>query len=722
MIPNTKDRTIQSGGVEKSGEFGISLNDAAHIMTILRDTLYSDKVLAVIREYSANAWDSHRDSGIPEKPIKIQLPTDLDPTLRIRDFGKGLSQSDVFTVYTQYGASTKRNSDNSVGMLGIGSKSGFAYSDSFNITSWHGGSKRLYVAVLDKSEKGIIQQLHEEPCGEETGVEIQLAIKPEDIKEFTDKSHELFKYFRPRPDINTKLPELPEAQLELKNGVIYDDPETHSYYRSSNWVAVMGCVFYKISLEQLGEKVPEFLSNISGALFFNIGDVQINASREELKYSDHTKAALVAKFNLVVDEYVSHTLQGIMSGNFSLWERRVKAQVFKRLKLPVPETSKDLVSGSIPLKQQERKNRCFSIYQKKMGELSSSISVSTDTRLIIRNDNKALTGYRLGQHDYIVQKLGQTPIAKVETELDALIKELSLDGITIVKSSDVPWYATARAGSGGKMYNPKHRLKVFEYKGEGSGSKPYSRLWEGVDREPEDTDLYVVLEWFEATGFYSAAHEDFKLAALCEVKIPPVYGYKTTEKHPVEEDELLGTHYLKWRVDWAKTLLTPKIRMSYNQWKWSKLFSNTYYWDEDRATKNYKKVVEHVGENHLIARTIKRHLDAKKYFKSKGILNDTYELLEKRLGDLIGPSDVDTVLASIDAKYPLFEPYELSKLWEEHGSKWAHYVKIIDQLENTNASTAVHSDERVLDDCLGGKEPHSPEVLPELQTAAAGDP
>lgn len=29
-------------------------------MTILRDTLYSDKVLAVIREYSANAWDAAR--------------------------------------------------------------------------------------------------------------------------------------------------------------------------------------------------------------------------------------------------------------------------------------------------------------------------------------------------------------------------------------------------------------------------------------------------------------------------------------------------------------------------------------------------------------------------------------------------------------------------------------------------------------------------------------
>ena len=92
----------------------------------------------------------------------------MDPTLFIRDFGPGLSRNDVFSVFTQYGASTKRNDDNSVGMLGIGSKSGFSYADSFTITSWNGGTKSIYVAVLDETDKGIINLMHEEPCGDET--------------------------------------------------------------------------------------------------------------------------------------------------------------------------------------------------------------------------------------------------------------------------------------------------------------------------------------------------------------------------------------------------------------------------------------------------------------------------------------------------------------------------------------------------------------------------
>ena len=723
MIPNTKDRTIQSGGVEKSGEFGISLNDAAHIMTILRDTLYSDKVLAVIREYSANAWDSHRDSGIPDKPIKITLPTELEPTLRIRDFGKGLSQEDVFQVYTQYGASTKRNSDNSVGMLGIGSKSGFAYSDSFNITSWHGGMKRLYVAVLDQSEKGLIQQLHEEPCGEETGVEIQIAVKPEDIKEFTGKAKELFKYFRPQPDINTGLPELPKAQHTFKNGVIYDDPHENHYYRSSNWVAVMGCVFYRISLEQLGDKLPEFLSNISGALFFNIGDVQINASREELKYSDMTKTALVERFNGLVEEYVTQTLDGILKGNYTPWERRIQAQVFKRLHLPVPKESEDLVAGTIPLKQNDRKDRTFNITQKK-NELVHSIAVDQDSRLVIKNDNRSLLGYRLGYHDYIVRKIGTNSIKKVEEDLQAFCKELNLEGITIVKTADLEWNPSRR-GSNGKTINPKHRVRSFIYKGDGDRHyKPYSKYWEAVEREPQEDDVFIVLEQFEGLGieFYTALKEDFRLAELSGVKLPPVYGYKTTEKKPVQVQDVTGEWYPEWRVKWAKTLITPKLKLSFNQWQWSQLFTNTYYWDEDRGSANYKAVLKHFDKDHPIPTLMKRHLDARKYFKNKSELKETYTLLKKRFGDLIGPTDAETALAAVESKYPLLTCYDLDNLWGQNAEEWAHYVKSIDRItEIDNANTGVHADERVADDCVGGEESHGAEDGTELPAAAPGD-
>jgi len=65
-------------------------------MTILRDTLYSDKILAVLREYSANAWDAQREIGRGSEPIEVTLPTLQDPTLRIKDKGPGLSKESIF--------------------------------------------------------------------------------------------------------------------------------------------------------------------------------------------------------------------------------------------------------------------------------------------------------------------------------------------------------------------------------------------------------------------------------------------------------------------------------------------------------------------------------------------------------------------------------------------------------------------------------------------------
>ena len=157
MIPQVHDRQVVSNGNQPGVSFGISTKDSAHLMTILRDTLYSDKVAAVLREYGANAKDAHVEAGIKDRPIEVKLPTNMEPTLEIRDYGLGLSHEQVFTVFSQYGASTKRTDNEAIGYLGIGSKSGFAYSDSFTIVSRNGGMCRTYVAVLDATEQGEIR-------------------------------------------------------------------------------------------------------------------------------------------------------------------------------------------------------------------------------------------------------------------------------------------------------------------------------------------------------------------------------------------------------------------------------------------------------------------------------------------------------------------------------------------------------------------------------------
>jgi len=693
MIPNTTLRLVSSSLITESAEFGISMNDTAHIMQILRDQLYSDKILAVLREYGSNAWDAHRDAGKSEVPIKVVLPTAMEPTLIIRDYGLGLSPDGVFKVYTQYGASTKRNSDNSVGMLGIGSKSGFAYSDSFTVTSYHGGSKRTYVAVLDASEKGRIDLLCEEPS-EETGVEIKLAVRPEDIREFTQKAHGLFKYFAPRPDINTSLPKLPVAQATLKHGVIYEKEE--AYYAERKWVAVMGCVSYNINLDQIKDSdstaeggAAEFLSNISGALYFGIGEVQISASREELKYSTETKLALVKKFNDLVEEYVRQTLDTILNGGFSMWEKRVRAQVLSRMHLPVPADCKELTAGSVSVK--DKGSKLFQIVQNRVAV--TSIRIEEDTRFILWDDRRSRAGFEgLSHKDYYVHaalkddkgKSIKTSWPSIEADLEELCKKADIVGIPVRKLSTFSWSTPVRVG--GRKINPKHRMKVFTYNPEGGYCKPWSDCWNAEERAPTDDDVFVIISGFKTLDFDLGRYhrDDTILARELGGVVPPIYGYKTTEKKPVEAKDCQGTYYPEWRKKFALSLLTQQVKDQFALWQWMQTVQqHKQYWRTAKLDKKtYEKLEKALGPTHLISILVKNNYDGLDYFKKFPNLTEALQVLASRIPEkMVKDTAAGKALETIYAKYPLLtlEDCSVADVWGSKSADWLQYITLIDK-------------------------------------------
>jgi HSP90 family molecular chaperone len=57
------DRTVEihSRGMESNNQFTIA--QTSKMFKILSDSLYSDKVMAVIRELSTNAYDAHIAAG-----------------------------------------------------------------------------------------------------------------------------------------------------------------------------------------------------------------------------------------------------------------------------------------------------------------------------------------------------------------------------------------------------------------------------------------------------------------------------------------------------------------------------------------------------------------------------------------------------------------------------------------------------------------------------------
>ena len=140
QVTHTEDKVTHAVISSKAASsFGIT--NSAEFFHILSDTLYSDKPLAVVREVLCNAWDAHIDAGITDVAIEVLVS---EEAMIVRDFGRGIPKDMIEQIYCTYGESTKRNDGTQTGGFGLGSKSPFAVTDTFEVTSCHDGIKTIY--------------------------------------------------------------------------------------------------------------------------------------------------------------------------------------------------------------------------------------------------------------------------------------------------------------------------------------------------------------------------------------------------------------------------------------------------------------------------------------------------------------------------------------------------------------------------------------------------
>ena len=69
MILNDKT-VVYSEGVLNESSFNIKEENVAHIFSILRSQLYSDKIGAIIREYITNAIDAHTEANVSQQEYR----------------------------------------------------------------------------------------------------------------------------------------------------------------------------------------------------------------------------------------------------------------------------------------------------------------------------------------------------------------------------------------------------------------------------------------------------------------------------------------------------------------------------------------------------------------------------------------------------------------------------------------------------------------------------
>lgn len=308
IAEKTKEKVIQSHDFEQVN-CTIDAEDMRYVASLLRNN-YSNTQLAVVREISANALDANKEAN-SDRPIEIKLPTQLNSTFVVRDFGGGLSEEDVFGLYSKYGKSTKRDSNNYIGAFGIGKFAPLSYGENFTCVSYHGGNKTTYnIFVNDDDDTKIVRIGDPEPTNEPTGLTIEVAVADSDRENFTKIAKKFFRFFSQDEmpkfiGAEDNFIESPSFSLESANGewFVLDDKEGNNYYYQRNSHIIMGRVTYPLDAEAINvenfvqdEKsqniIKELLREPNFYLRVPIGSVKLHHSRESLEYNNSTQKSL----------------------------------------------------------------------------------------------------------------------------------------------------------------------------------------------------------------------------------------------------------------------------------------------------------------------------------------------------------------------------------------------------------------------------------------------
>ena len=317
----------------------ISQDDMHKLWDILQDP-YKNSIGAVVREYVSNSFDSHaeakfiKENSLEEirneyaiynsvtdeelSELKNAMSIFADDAVHVsiskddtgyywatEDFGVGLSESRVVDVFANYLKSTKESSNNVIGAFGIGSKSGLSYTDIVYIRTRYNGFEYLY--FLRKGENGPrLDFVNKEPTLERNGTQIKIYIKS--VKRYSWES-------QATPEIN-RFEEECRNQLAYFDNVYFDNISTvnnnFTIIKGKNWIynsainngsdnlsICLGKVAYPIDFNVLGiDRI-----NFGLALKFEIGELDVIQTREDIKYTPRSKQAILDKIAALQEEF-----------------------------------------------------------------------------------------------------------------------------------------------------------------------------------------------------------------------------------------------------------------------------------------------------------------------------------------------------------------------------------------------------------------------------------
>lgn len=313
----------------------MSISATPEMFDLLSSGIYKNPIKAVVREYLANAVDE-------SSTVDVTVPTSLVPYFKVRDYGKGMSEQFVLELFSSYGFSDKTSNNNQIGGFGIGSKSGYAYTDSFTVRSWYNGSVSTYECTKDVKGTFSISLRGRKTSDEPSGVEIIIPVKMGDFSKFRDEINYYTSYlsffrgitFNGVDKVLDKFKKISEDLYSV------NEPPPHTYtWRASeaSLTVVMGGIPYTCSTSEIIN--VSILDALSFVIVRPIGSLNITASRESIRYSQDTVSTLKPIIEKAVKDLTKHYLDEDLKCA-TKWERLVyRSSLDSKIRRLLPDFS-----------------------------------------------------------------------------------------------------------------------------------------------------------------------------------------------------------------------------------------------------------------------------------------------------------------------------------------------------------------------------------------------
>jgi hypothetical protein len=385
ILEQAHNNVEQGGIINAAREFTIKAS--AKAFSILSSGIYQDKISSIIRELCSNAFDAHSMSGKAAEPFYVQLPTQLDPQFSVKDDGLGMSEEDIYDIYSTYFSSTKTNTNVAQGMFGIGSKTPFCYVDGFTVISRHGGTKKTYMVYLSEDSVPSVVKVGEEAYEGDNGLEVYMPVKESDIYSFKTKFAVSMEFFEPKPVTNVEVAYKKTKYILKGDG--WAVKEGTNYSNTAR--IIQGNVAYPIPYEGGVENVLD--------LFVPIGTVEPAASREAIQMTARTKENIAKIHTAAKADFFEKSKEGL--------------NAVENLREAVRVIQKEYATS--PILQSLDLNKYYGKY--------TNFELSDETIAFKQNDFKNVSinvfssGYKNGSHAYVYN-----PLAPADTKFRFLEK------------------------------------------------------------------------------------------------------------------------------------------------------------------------------------------------------------------------------------------------------------------------------------------------------------